>query len=192
MHSVDTHGGVAIARCRRVLREEMSQFDLRSFMFTSLARILPAYSANRVRCLLLRLAGWDIGPRCTVPAVPRLIGARPGAGRLRIGESVTFGAGVLLDCAGPITIGDRSGVGHGVQLVTGHHVLGPSRQRLGALAPRPVTIGSGAWLAAGAVVLPGVTVGEGAVIAAGAVVTSDVEPNALYAGIPARKVRDLP
>lgn len=37
-------------------------------------------------------------------------------------------------------------------------------------------------------VLAGVTVGRGAVVAAGAVVTKSVEPYAVVAGIPARKI----
>ena len=39
-----------------------------------------------------------------------------------------------------------------------------------------------------AIILPGITIGEGAVVAAGAVVTKDVEPYAIVAGNPARKI----
>jgi maltose O-acetyltransferase len=39
--------------------------------------------------------------------------------------------------------------------------------------------------------LPGVTVGDGCVIAAGSVVTGDCEPHGVYAGVPAKRVRDL-
>ena len=52
-------------------------------------------------------------------------------------------------------------------------------------------IGDGVWLSSRVIVLPGVVVGDGAVVAAGAVVTSDVAPNTLVAGIPARPLRAL-
>lgn len=55
----------------------------------------------------------------------------------------------------------------------------------------PVKLGKNCWLGAGSIVLPGVTVGENSIIAAGAVLTKDAEPNALYAGVPARKVKSL-
>ena len=51
-----------------------------------------------------------------------------------------------------------------------------------------VVIGDRAWIGYRAIVLPGVSIGEGAVIGAGAVVTKDVEPYAIMAGNPARKV----
>ena len=39
--------------------------------------------------------------------------------------------------------------------------------------------------------MPGVTIGEGCIVAAGAVVTKDCESHGLYAGVPARRIRDL-
>ena len=53
----------------------------------------------------------------------------------------------------------------------------------------PCVIGSDVWIAANACVCRGVTVGTGAVIAAGAVVTRDVEPYTIVAGVPARPVK---
>ena len=37
-------------------------------------------------------------------------------------------------------------------------------------------------------VLDGVSIGDGAVVAAGAVVTKDIEPYAIYGGVPAKKI----
>lgn len=55
-----------------------------------------------------------------------------------------------------------------------------------------VTIGARSWIGSNVIVLPGVKVGEGAVCCAGCVVTKDVEPYAVVAGIPAKKVNERP
>jgi Acetyltransferase (isoleucine patch superfamily) len=51
-------------------------------------------------------------------------------------------------------------------------------------------IGNDVWIGYGATVLQGVTIHDGAIIAAGSVVTKDVEPYSIYAGNPARKIRN--
>jgi acetyltransferase-like isoleucine patch superfamily enzyme len=47
------------------------------------------------------------------------------------------------------------------------------------------------WIAAGATIIGGVTVGENSVVAAGSVVTTDVPPNTLVGGNPARVIRSI-
>lgn len=51
-----------------------------------------------------------------------------------------------------------------------------------------VTIGADVWIGYGAVVLSGVSIGDGAVVAAGSVVVRDVGPFAVVAGNPAHVV----
>jgi acetyltransferase-like isoleucine patch superfamily enzyme len=58
-----------------------------------------------------------------------------------------------------------------------------------SIAPRPIEIGDGAWLAARVTVLPGSHIGAGAVIAAGSIVAGDIAPGDLAGGIPARTLR---
>ncbi len=39
--------------------------------------------------------------------------------------------------------------------------------------------------------MPGVTIGDGCLVATGAVVAKDLEPNGLYAGVPAKRIKDF-
>ena len=50
-------------------------------------------------------------------------------------------------------------------------------------------IGNDVWVGSHVLILDGVTIGDGAIIAAGAVVTKDVEPYAIYGGVPAKLIR---
>ncbi|WP_068171241.1 CatB-related O-acetyltransferase [Neokomagataea thailandica] len=52
-----------------------------------------------------------------------------------------------------------------------------------------IIIGHDVWVGARAVILSGVTVGSGAIIAAGAIVTKDVPPYSIVGGNPARVIR---
>lgn len=54
---------------------------------------------------------------------------------------------------------------------------------------RRVVIGADVWIGHGAIILPGVTIGTGAAIAAGAVVSRDVAAFTIAAGVPARPLR---
>jgi len=55
----------------------------------------------------------------------------------------------------------------------------------------PVHIKKGAWIGAGAIILPGVTIGECSIVAAGAVVIEDVSDYTIVAGVPAKVVKIL-
>ncbi|MDN3582818.1 acyltransferase [Mucilaginibacter flavus] len=52
-----------------------------------------------------------------------------------------------------------------------------------------VTIHDDVWIGCGAKILPGVTIGTGAVIAAGAVVVKDIEAYTFNGGIPAKFIK---
>lgn len=57
------------------------------------------------------------------------------------------------------------------------------------VSPKRIKIGYDVWIGARVIIMDGVTIGTGAVIAAGAVVTRDVEPYAIVAGVPARNIK---
>jgi len=51
-----------------------------------------------------------------------------------------------------------------------------------------ISIGNDVWIGFGASIVSGVTIGDGAVVGANSLVLSDIEPYAVYAGIPAKKI----
>lgn len=51
-------------------------------------------------------------------------------------------------------------------------------------------IGNDVWVGYGSTILQGVTINDGAIIAAGSVVTNDVDSYCIYAGNPAKKIKD--
>ena len=52
-----------------------------------------------------------------------------------------------------------------------------------------VTVGHDTWFGYNAVIMPGVTVGTGAIVAAGAVVTKDVAPYTIVGGVAAAEIK---
>lgn len=107
---------------------------------------------------------------------------------IHLGNRVFLNFGVVMLDPGRIEIGDDVLVGPGVQMLTADHPRDPQARRSGWESGRPITIGSGAWIGGGAIVLPGITVGPDAIVGAGAVVTRDVPAGATVAGNPTRVV----
>ncbi len=55
-----------------------------------------------------------------------------------------------------------------------------------------ITIEDDVWIGMDALLLGGITIGKGAIVAARSVVTKDVPPFTIVAGIPAKKIGDVP
>lgn len=51
-------------------------------------------------------------------------------------------------------------------------------------------IGDDVWIGYGAIIMSGVNIANGSIIAAGSIVTKDTEPYSIYAGTPAKKIKD--
>jgi maltose O-acetyltransferase len=178
------------ALLRTVIREE---FDpLRPIMLiTALTRLLPDHSMIRVRLRILRTAGWNLGPSITMCDVPRLVGGGRIQDRLTVGPDTFINVGCTFELTDQLTIGERVDVGHEVLLLTSTHQIGMAERRAGISYSAPVWVGDGVWLGSRSIVMPGVTIGDGAIVAAGAVVLHDVAPDTVVAGVPAKVVRSL-
>jgi serine acetyltransferase len=110
---------------------------------------------------------------------------------LRIGDRCVIGRGSHIVAHQNIEIGDDVWTGPYVYITDQNHGYADPGTPIGRQFPvnRPVAIGAGSWLGAGAIVLPGARIGRNVVIAAGSVVRGEVPDRCVVAGVPAKIVR---
>lgn len=166
----------------------MLKHDLRVWPFQLLVNVLLASHLvpRVVRACLLRATGMQL------KTYKVYAGCVFGSNKLKVGRRSLISYGVQFDNGALVELGDDVGVGMRATFVTSTHDVGPSECRAGTLYFKPITVGNGAWIGAGAIILAGITIGEGCIIAAGSVVTRDCAPNTMYGGVPARPIRELP
>ncbi len=150
-------------------------FGLRVVRSTS----IPS-SALRVR--LLRWFGAQIGADVVI---------KPGVRvkypwRLTMGDNCWLGEDCWIDNLADVTLGDDVCISQGAYLCTGNHDW--SDPSFGLLLG-PITLASGSWVGARALIGPGVNLGEGAVATAGSVVAKSIPAWQVHAGNPAVFVR---
>lgn len=109
---------------------------------------------------------------------------------LVIGEHGFVGRHVVIEVSLAVTIGRGALIAPNVYITDHNHGLNVGVAMFEQpCKATPVVIGDDVWIGANCVILPGVTIGSGAVVAAGAVVNRDVPANAIVAGVPARVVK---
>jgi acetyltransferase-like isoleucine patch superfamily enzyme len=130
---------------------------------------------------------------------------RPGAyaiacSKISIGSRVIIRPGTMLFAdprageGGTISIEDDVLLGSAVHIyVNNHYFLDSSLPIIdqGHSPPRSVSVETGAWIGAGAIILPGVSIGRNSVIGAGAIVTKDIPPFSVAVGNPARVIKTI-
>lgn len=131
----------------------------------------------------------DFGPGTSVQCGCRFLNGR----KVHFGKNNVINYGCMFDGRKfHIRTGDNVSIGPEAAILNlGHDPQSPDFEDRGG----DVIVGHRVWIGYRAIILPGVTIGEGAVVGAGAVVTKNVEPFAIMAGNPARKIgertRDL-
>ncbi len=106
---------------------------------------------------------------------------------LEIGDHAWVGEGVWLDSLTTIHIGSHACLSQGAMVETGNHDW--SDPAFG-LQVGEVSIGTGAWVAARALLLPGSRLGDASVLTAGSVLAGEAVPFGIYQGNPARRIKE--
>lgn len=112
---------------------------------------------------------------------------------VRIGSRCSIGHGSHIIGHQCVEIGDLVYTGPRVYITDQNHTYADPDLPIGWQWPSndPVRIGSGSWLGAGSVVLPGTSLGRNVTVAAGSIVRGTFPDHCVVAGAPARIVRQL-
>lgn len=117
------------------------------------------------------------------------------------GKNVYFNFNLVILDVCPVHIGNNCFFGPNISILTALHSLVASERELyfdeekGYVTDReygaPITIGNDCWFGGNVTILPGVTIHDNVVVGAGSVVTHDLESGCVYAGNPAKKIKEI-
>ncbi len=139
--------------------------------------------AHAWRSFLLRAFGATIGSNCHI---------YPGAKiwapwNLTCGDVVAVADGAIIYNPSRITLRSHATISQEVYLCGATHDYEAPEF---PLISEEILVEPFAWVCARATVQPGVSVGEGAVLALGSIATRNLDPWSVYAGVPARKIKN--
>ncbi|MBD1431820.1 colanic acid biosynthesis acetyltransferase WcaF [Sphingobacterium sp. DN00404] len=152
------------------------------YFFNVLFFINPLNPSSYIKVLLLRSFGAKIGKGVTI---------KPGVNikypwKLKIGDHVWIGEKVWIDNLADVIIMDNVCVSQGAMLLCGNHNY---KKTSFDLIVGSITLETGSWVGAKAVVCPNVTVAEHSIIAVNSVLNRSSEKFGIYQGNPALKIR---
>jgi len=118
---------------------------------------------------------------------------RKGFRGMTIGNKCFIGNECMFDLADRITLEDNVTLAERVIILT-HMNVGykdhPLQKHFSKFS-KPVIIKEGSFIGAGTIILPGISIGRKSLVAAGSLVNQDVDDNSLFAGNPAKFIRNI-
>jgi putative colanic acid biosynthesis acetyltransferase WcaF len=135
------------------------------------------------RAFLLRCFGAELGKECHIYPKARIWAPW----NLVCGDVVAVADEAIIYNPSPITLGSHAIISQQAYLCGATHDY---EMLEFPILSFPISVGAYAWVCARATVQPGVSAAEGAVLALGSIATRNLEPWSVYAGIPARKIKD--
>ncbi|RIK51554.1 acyltransferase [Candidatus Microgenomates bacterium] len=137
--------------------------------------------SHTLRNAVWRSVGVKLGSRSTLHTGVRVYDPR----NIRVGEGTIIGYRTFIDGRDKVIIGNHTDIASEVMIYSSEHDISSSDFHA-TLAP--VKIGDYVFIGPRAIILAGVTIGTGAVVAAGAVVTKDVPAGTIVGGVPAKPI----
>lgn len=166
----------------------------RDFFFNVIASsiIMP----KRIRTGIYNLGGMNIQTNLMGPRIFM------GGNKITIGQNSYVNHNCFFDNMESIEIGRNCIIAMNVMFCTSTHAINDEINnfnnllidddiKVGDTEGKRIVIEDNCWIGARATILPGVRIEKNCIIAAGAVVTKDCASNGLYAGVPAKRVKDI-
>lgn len=109
--------------------------------------------------------------------------------KLIIKKNSFLNTNTVVNCFLHIEIGEGCAISDDVRIhdSDNHSIYMDGHEKVNT---KPVIIGNHVWIGKSSIIMKGVTIGDGAVIAAGSVVVHDVPPYTLFGGNPAKLIRE--
>ena len=131
-----------------------------------------------------------IGSNCTIKENSYFLLTKPNP-YLQIGDYVGIGRNCYIAIKDHLEIGSYTRIGPNVTTLDQDHTYEKSDLIMNQHADiQKVKIGKDVWIGANAIVLKGITIGDGAILGAGSVVTKDIPPYEIWAGVPAKFIKE--
>ncbi len=106
-----------------------------------------------------------------------------------IGDNCYIGRSVDFNCNSQITIGNNCLIANNVVMTDINHLVKKNKLiNEQAINVSSIKVEDDVWIGVSAVILKGVTIGTGAVVAAGAVVNKSIPSYEIWGGVPAKKI----
>jgi galactoside O-acetyltransferase len=115
-------------------------------------------------------------------------------GKIIFGDNITIGEKTIINssCNGLIEIGDDCAIAPNVYIrASNHEYKNPNKTIIEqGHIPSKIIIGCDVWIGAGVILLPGTSIQKGAILGAGSVLTKNIGENEIFAGVPAKFVKN--
>ncbi len=161
----------------------------RAFIFFTeglIQRVKNAVNYKEIQSIRMRNSVSECGDMLTVNGTFKGFGKH-----VFLGNNVNFNDNVFINGLGKVSIGNYFHTGVNLTIISTNHNFenATSIPYDKVRNNKPVIIKDFVWCGNNVTIIPGITIGEGAIIAAGSVVVKDVPDYAIVGGNPAKIIR---
>ncbi|QUE87197.1 acyltransferase [Exiguobacterium alkaliphilum] len=128
----------------------------------------------------------EIGYKCGIESGTLI---RANEGELKLGSNVYINRNCNIVAYDSIEVGAGTTIGPSVNIYDHNHTFVSTDKKY---ETERIIIGNNVWIGANSCILKGVKIGNNSIVGAGSVVTKSIPENVMYAGNPAKLLKQLP